>query len=74
MKILVTGPEGFIGSHLVEALIDSGHEVTAFIQYNSFGNIGNLNFIDKYKINNCAIEFGDIRDDDKILQISKNNF
>lgn len=71
MRILVTGAEGFIGSHLVESLITSGHEVTSFIQYNSFGDIGNLKFIDKYKLKNCHLEFGDIRDDDKVLRVSK---
>ena len=71
MRILVTGAEGFIGSHLVETLITSGHEVTSFIQYNSFGDIGNLKFIDKYKLKNCHLEFGDIRDDDKVLRVSK---
>ena len=71
MRILVTGAEGFIGSHLVESLITSGHEVTSFIQYNSFGDIGNLKFIDKYKLKNSHLEFGDIRDDDKLLVVSK---
>ena len=71
MKILITGAEGFIGSHLVESLITSGHEVTSFIQYNSFGDIGNLKFVDKYKLKNCNLEFGDIRDDDKLLIVSK---
>ena len=71
MKILITGAEGFIGSHLVESLIKSGHEITSFIQYNSFGDIGNLKFVDKYKLKNCNLEFGDIRDDDKLLKVSK---
>ena len=35
-KILVTGAEGFIGSHLVEALVSSGYDVKAFVLYNSF--------------------------------------
>ena len=47
MKILVTGAEGFIGSHLVERLITFGHNVTSLVQYNSFANIGNLKFINK---------------------------
>ena len=47
MKIFLTGSEGFIGSHLLESLIKSGHKVNALIQYNSFGNIGHLKFLDK---------------------------
>ena len=37
MKVLVTGSEGFIGSHLVEELVGSGHEVRAFVHYNFRG-------------------------------------
>ncbi len=72
MKILVTGAEGFIGSHLVERLITIGHNVTSLVQYNSFANIGNLKFINKNIYKNLNIEFGDIRDPDKMLQLSKN--
>ena len=39
-KVLVTGADGFIGSHLVEALVRSGANVTAMAQYNSFGSFG----------------------------------
>ena len=37
-KILVTGAEGFIGSHLTEKLVEMGADVTALVQYNSFNN------------------------------------
>ena len=37
-KCLVTGADGFIGSHLVETLLEHGHEVKALAQYNSFGS------------------------------------
>ena len=47
MKILVTGAEGFIGSHLTEKLVKLGHKVTALVLYNSFNNNGWLNEIDK---------------------------
>ena len=50
MKICVTGAEGFIGSHLVEKLVKSGHSVKALVLYNSFNDIGNLKFIDKKKL------------------------
>ena len=39
-KILVTGADGFIGSHLVERLVRDGHDVRAFMLYNSFGDWG----------------------------------
>ncbi len=38
--VLVTGADGFIGSHLVEALVNSGEKVKAFVYYNSFNNWG----------------------------------
>ena len=47
MKIFITGSEGFIGSHLVEKLIRDGHKVKALIQYNSYGSIGHLNFLEE---------------------------
>ena len=59
MELLVTGSEGFIGSHLVERLLNDGHNVKAFVQYNSFSNRGWLNSIDDPKL---EIFFGDIRD------------
>ena len=39
-KILVTGAEGFIGSHLTEALVRAGYDVKAFVLYNSFNSWG----------------------------------
>lgn len=40
MKILVTGSDGFIGSHLTEELVRKGYKVRAFVYYNSFNNWG----------------------------------
>ena len=49
MKAFVTGADGFIGSHLVETLIDEGYDVTALCLYNSFGSWGWLDRIPKMK-------------------------
>ena len=38
MKVLITGADGFIGSHLTEALYRKGYQVRALCQYNSFNN------------------------------------
>ena len=60
--VLVTGACGFIGSHLVESLIDAGCNVRAFIYYNSFNSWGWLESIDKKKLKKIDIFTGDIRD------------
>ncbi len=60
--ILVTGADGFIGSHLVERLMDEGHKVRAFVCYNSFNTWGWLDSISKEKLNEIEIFSGDIRD------------
>lgn len=64
MKIFLTGSEGFIGSHLLESLINSGHKVKALIQYNSFGNIGHLKLLSSKYEKRYVKVFGDIRDVD----------
>lgn len=46
--VLVTGADGFIGSHLTEMLLDKGYQVRALAQYNSFNNWGWLGYL-KYK-------------------------
>ena len=68
MRILVTGSEGFIGSHLVEKLLTKGHKVRALIQYNSFNNLGWLRGI--YN-KNLDIILGDVRDESFIEKITK---
>ena len=62
MKILVTGADGFIGSHVVETLVRSGHEVRAFVLYNSFNSWGWLDESDKAIRDSIDIFAGDIRD------------
>ena len=59
-KILVTGADGFIGSHLVEMLAEAGADVRAFVYYNSFGNLGNLE--DSHTLHQIETTAGDIRD------------
>lgn len=61
-KILVTGADGFIGSHLVETLVDKGYDVKAFVYYNSFNSWGWLDTFPKEKLNKIEIFTGDIRD------------
>ena len=46
-KVFVTGADGFIGSHLCEALVYKGYKVKALVAYNSFGNIGWLENVDR---------------------------
>jgi NAD dependent epimerase/dehydratase len=61
-KILVTGADGFIGSHLVETLIDEGYQVKAFVYYNSFNSWGWLDTLPKEKLKKIEIFTGDVRD------------
>ncbi len=62
MKILVTGADGFIGSHLTEELVKRGYQVKAFVYYNSFNNWGWLDTVPKEVMHNVEIFQGDIRD------------
>ncbi len=61
-KVLVTGADGFIGSHLTEALLQKGAKVRAFVYYNSFGSWGWLDSLPKNHQRKIDIFSGDIRD------------
>lgn len=67
-KVLVTGADGFIGSHLVEALVARGADVRAFIFYNSWGSVGWLEDIPTDVRAAVEIVPGDIRDDGRVTQ------
>ena len=70
-KVLGTGSEGFIGSHLTERLVELGAKVTALVQYNSFNNWGWIDtFSDEIK-DNIEIVTGDIREYDNVKRIIK---
>ena len=62
MKILVTGADGFIGSHLIEALVRQGFTVRAFVLYNSFNSWGWLDQCAEDVKGNFEVFAGDIRD------------
>ncbi len=61
-KILVTGADGFIGSHLVEHLVRAGHDVRAFVLYNSFNSWGWLDRAPAEIRSSMEVFSGDIRD------------
>jgi NAD dependent epimerase/dehydratase len=61
-KILVTGADGFIGSHLTEELVKQGYEVRAFVFYNSFNSWGWIDSFPEEIKNRIEIFAGDIRD------------
>lgn len=62
MKVLVTGSEGFIGSHLTEMLLDEGYDVRAFVLYNSFGQWGWLDTLPPERRAALDVAMGDVRD------------
>jgi NAD dependent epimerase/dehydratase len=65
-KVLVTGAEGFIGSHLTEKLVQMGAQVTALVQYNSFNNWGWIDTFTPEIKKEIEIYTGDIREYDNI--------
>ncbi|MDP3560508.1 MAG: NAD-dependent 4,6-dehydratase LegB [Legionellaceae bacterium] len=70
MRVLVTGADGFIGSHLTELLVTQGYQVRALSQYNSFGSWGWLE--ETSCLNDIEIVSGDVRDPHYCKLITKN--
>ncbi|MCR5214369.1 MAG: NAD-dependent 4,6-dehydratase LegB [Eubacterium sp.] len=70
-KILVTGADGFIGSHLVEELVKNGYKVKAFVLYNSFNTWGWIDTFPKELQNEIEIFTGDVRDPNAVRTAMK---
>lgn len=70
-KVLVTGADGFIGSHLTEMLVAEGYQVKAFTYYNSFNTWGWLDTIPKSILDEIEIFSGDIRDPNGVYEALK---
>lgn len=70
-KVLVTGADGFIGSHLTESLLEKGYEVKAFTMYNSFNTWGWLDTFPKQKLDQIEIFSGDVRDPNGVKEAMK---
>jgi len=68
-KVLVTGADGFIGSHLTEMLVQAGHDVRALCQYNSFSSWGWLD--DSAYRSDIEVVLGDVRDPAQMRSICK---
>jgi len=70
-KILVTGADGFIGSHLVGRLLQEGYKVKAFVYYNSFNSWGWLDTLSKNILDKIEVFPGDIRDPNGVKTAAK---
>jgi len=70
-RVLITGADGFIGSHLTEALVAAGYNVRAFVYYNSFNSYGWLDAISNDIKNKIEFFPGDIRDPNGVREAMK---
>ena len=70
-KILVTGADGFIGSHLTESLVREGYDVRAFVYYNSFNSWGWLDHCTSDVKDHFEVFAGDIRDPHGVKEAMK---
>lgn len=71
-KVIVTGADGFIGSHLVELLVSEGYSVKAFCYYNSFNSWGWLDTLSNDILDQIDIFTGDIRDPNGVRKAMEN--
>jgi dTDP-glucose 4,6-dehydratase len=67
-QVLVTGADGFIGSHLTERLVREGARVRAFVLYNSFSSWGWLDDTDQELLEQIEVFAGDIRDAERVAE------
>lgn len=70
--VAVTGADGFIGSHVVEALVERGHRVRAMAQYNSAGSWGWLDDLDPDVAEHVEVVLSDVRDSGAVLEFCRN--
>lgn len=70
-KVLVTGAGGFIGSHLIERLVDLGADVTGFVRYNSRNDWGLLEIIPQHRLDSLQVVSGDLMDFDAVSSAVK---
>ncbi len=68
--VLVTGAGGFIGSHLVERLVELGARVRAFVRYNSRNDWGALELLQQEVLKSVEVTMGDLRDSDAINKVT----
>lgn len=68
-RVFVTGADGFIGSHLIEQLVEAGAKVKALVYYNSWNGIGWLADIPEHILSNVEIVRGDVRDSDHMREL-----
>ncbi len=71
MRILITGADGFIGSHLTETLVRIGYKVRAFVMYNSFNSWGWLDHTSADVKGKFEVFAGDVRDSNGVKEAMK---